>query len=328
MLSRPRRNRVSETIREMVKETALRPANLIYPFFLVDGENVKTEVKSLPGNYRWSIDLLIPEIQDCINLGIHSFILFPSVNEEFKNSTATYSYSNKNFYLKAIKIIKEKFPNICLISDVAMDPYSSDGHDGYLRDGEILNDETLPILGKMAVAQAEAGIDIIGPSDMMDGRVEFIRKELDEEGFKNVGIMSYTAKYASAFYGPFRDALDSAPKEGDKKTYQMDPANSLEALKEARQDESEGADFLMVKPALHYLDIVQLLKQNSNLPVAAYHVSGECAMLSAACKNGWLEFEKAMPETLLSMKRAGADIILTYFAKEYARLLKENKISL
>lgn len=328
MLNRPRRNRVSATIREMVKETTLRPTNLIYPLFLVDGENIKTEVKSLPGNYRWSIDLLLPEIQDCINLGLKSFILFPSVNEEFKNSTATYSYSNKNFYLKAIKTIKEKFPNICLISDVAMDPYSSDGHDGYVRDGEILNDETLPILGKMAVAQAQAGIDIIGPSDMMDGRVEFIRKELDEEGFKNVGIMSYTAKYASAFYGPFRDALDSAPKEGDKKTYQMDPANSLEALKEANQDETEGADYLMVKPALHYLDIIQLIKQNSNLPVAAYHVSGECAMLSAACQNGWLEYEKAMPETLLSMKRAGADIILTYFAKEYARLLKENKISL
>ena len=209
-----------------------------------------------------------------------------------------------------------------------MDPYSSDGHDGYVRDGEILNDETLPILGKMAVAQAEAGIDIIGPSDMMDGRVAHIRKELDEEGFKNVGIMSYTAKYASAFYGPFRDALDSAPKEGDKKTYQMDPANSIEALKEAELDESEGADYLMVKPATNYLDVIQLLKQNSNLPVAAYHVSGECAMLTAACQNGWLEYEKAMPETLLSIKRAGADVILTYFAKDYAQLLKNGNITL
>ena len=209
-----------------------------------------------------------------------------------------------------------------------MDPYSSDGHDGYVRDGEILNDETLPILGKMAVAQAEAGIDIIGPSDMMDGRVAHIRKELDEEGFKNVGIMSYTAKYASAFYGPFRDALDSAPKEGDKKTYQMDPANSIEALKEAELDESEGADYLMVKPATNYLDVIQLLKQNSNLPVAAYHVSGECAMLTAACQNGWLEYEKAMPETLLSIKRAGADVILTYFAKDYAQLLKDGNITL
>lgn len=328
MLNRPRRNRVSATIREMVKETILRPANLIYPLFLVDGNKIKSEVKSLPGNYRWSLDLLIPEIQECINLGLHTFILFPSINEEFKNSTATYSYSSKNFYLKAIKSIKEKFPNICLISDVAMDPYSSDGHDGYVRDGEILNDETLPILGKMAVAQAEAGIDIIGPSDMMDGRVEFIRRELDEEGFKNVGIMSYTAKYASAFYGPFRDALDSAPKEGDKKTYQMDPANTIEALKEAELDEAEGADYLMVKPALHYLDVIQLLKQNTNLPVAAYHVSGECAMLTAACQNGWLEYEKAMPETLLSMKRAGADVILTYFAKDYARMVKNGEITI
>ena len=180
----------------------------------------------------------------------------------------------------------------------------------------------------MAVAQAEAGIDIIGPSDMMDGRVEFIRKELDEEGFKNVGIMSYTAKYASAFYGPFRDALDSAPKEGDKKTYQMDPSNSIEALKEAELDEAEGADYLMVKPALHYLDVIQLLKQNTNLPVAAFHVSGECAMLKAACQNGWLEYEKAMPEALLSMKRAGADVILTYFAKDYAKMVKNGIITL
>tara|TARA_B100000674_G_scaffold491855_1_gene510702 strand:+ start:1933 stop:2919 length:987 start_codon:yes stop_codon:yes gene_type:complete len=328
MLVRPRRNRVSETIREMVKETILRPANLIYPLFIVDGENIKSEVNSLPGNYRWSIDMLLPEIQKCIDLGIQSFILFPSVDESLKNSTATYSYNDKNFYLKAISVIKERYPDICLISDVAMDPYSSDGHDGYVRDGEILNDETLPILGKMAVAQAEAGIDIIGPSDMMDGRVAHIRRELDEEGFKNVGIMSYTAKYASAFYGPFRDALDSAPKEGDKKTYQMDPANAVEALKEAELDESEGADYLMVKPATNYLDVIQLLKQNSNLPIAAYHVSGECAMLTAACQNGWLEYEKAMPETLLSIKRAGADIILTYFAKDYARLLKDGHIKL
>jgi len=328
MLVRPRRNRVSGTIREMVKETVLRPANLIYPFFIVDGQNIKSEVSSLPGNFRWSIDLLLPEIEQCISLGIQSFILFPSVDDSLKNSTATYSYNSKNFYLKAISAIKEKYPNICLISDVAMDPYSSDGHDGYVRDGEILNDETLPILGKMAVAQADAGIDIIGPSDMMDGRVAHIRKELDEEGFKSVGIMSYTAKYASAFYGPFRDALDSAPKEGDKKTYQMDPANSIEALKEAELDESEGADYLMVKPATNYLDVIQLLKQNSNLPIAAYHVSGECAMLTAACQNGWLEYEKAMPETLLSIKRAGADVILTYFAKDYAQLLKNGNITL
>ena len=326
MLIRPRRNRATNTIREMIKETVLRPENFIYPLFLVDGENIKIEVKSLPGNYRWSIDLLLPEINNCIDLGIKSFVLFPVIDEDHKNSTATYSYHENNFYLKAIKLIKEKFPEVCLMSDVAMDPYSSDGHDGLVRDGEILNDETLPILGKMAVAQAEAGIDIIGPSDMMDGRIAYIRQELDEEGFKNVGIMSYTAKYASAFYGPFRDALDSAPKAGDKKSYQMDPSNSTEALREAELDTIEGADYLMVKPATNYLDIIQLLKQNSDLPIAAYHVSGECAMLTAACQNGWLDYQKAMPEALLSIKRAGADIILTYFAKDYAKMLKEGKI--
>jgi len=328
MLIRPRRNRVSETIREMVKETILRPANLIYPLFLVDGKNIKFEVKSLPGNYRWSLDLLLPEIKECIELGIKTFVLFPAVDDSHKDSIATYSYSEENFYLKAIKIIKSEFPEICLMSDVAMDPYSSDGHDGLVKNGQILNDETLPILGKMAIAQAEAGIDIIGPSDMMDGRVGFIRQALDEADFKNVAIMSYTAKYASAFYGPFRDALDSAPKAGDKKTYQMDPANSTEALREAELDTIEGADYLMVKPALNYLDIIQLLKQNSDLPITAYHVSGECAMLTAACQNGWLVYEKAMPEALLSIKRAGADAILTYFAKDYAKMLKDGKISL
>lgn len=326
MLVRPRRNRTTNTIREMIKETVLRPENLIYPLFLVDGKKIKTEVKSLPGNYRWSLDLLLPEIKECITLGIKSFVLFPAVDEKYKNSNATYSYHQSNFYLGAIKTIKKEFPEICLVSDVAMDPYSSDGHDGLVRDGEILNDETLPILGKMAVAQAEAGIDIIGPSDMMDGRVAYIRQELDEAGFKDIGIMSYTAKYASAFYGPFRDALESAPKEGDKKTYQMDPSNATEALREAELDTIEGADYLMVKPATNYLDIIQLLKQNSDLPIAAYHVSGECAMLIAACQNGWLEYDKAMPEALLSIKRAGADIILTYFAKDYAKMINEGKL--
>ncbi|MBL57133.1 MAG: porphobilinogen synthase [Flavobacteriales bacterium] len=328
MLVRPRRNRASHSLRNMVKETVLRPSNLIYPLFIVDGENTKEEVKSLPGNYRWSLDLLLEEIKECVDLGIQSFVLFPAVEEKYKNSTATYSYHATNFYLKAIKTIKDKFPEICLMSDVAMDPYSSDGHDGLVRDGKILNDETLPILAKMAIAQAEAGVDIIGPSDMMDGRIGFIRQELDEAGFKNTAIMSYTAKYASAFYGPFRDALDSAPKAGDKKTYQMDPANATEALREAELDTLEGADFLMVKPALNYLDIIQLLKQNSDLPIAAYHVSGECAMLTAACQNGWLEYEKAMPEALLSIKRAGADVILTYFAKDYAKMIFDGKLTI
>lgn len=326
MLIRPRRNRVSDTIRNMVQETVLRPSNLVLPLFLVDGTGVKIEVASLPGNYRWSLDLMLEEIADCIELGIKSFVLFPAVEEDLKDSVGTYGYSNDNFYLKAIKTIKSKFPEVCLISDVALDPYSSDGHDGLVQNGQILNDETLPLLAKLAVAQAEHGIDLIGPSDMMDGRVAYIREALDAAGFTDVGIMSYTAKYASAFYGPFRDALDSAPKTGDKKTYQMDPSNSTEALREAELDTIEGADFLMVKPALNYLDIIQLLKQNSDLPIAAYHVSGECAMLTAACQNGWLDFDKAMPEALLSIKRAGADVILTYFAKDFAKLYKAGKI--
>lgn len=326
MLIRPRRNRVSNTIREMVQETVLRPSNLVLPLFLVDGKGIKIEVASLPGNFRWSLDLMLEEIADCIELGIKSFVLFPAVDESLKDSVGTYGYSNENFYLKAIKAIKTRFPEVCLISDVALDPYSSDGHDGLVRDGQIINDETLPLLAKLAIAQAEHGIDLIGPSDMMDGRVAYIREALDNAGFTDVGIMSYTAKYASAFYGPFRDALDSAPKAGDKKTYQMDPSNSTEALREAELDTMEGADFLMVKPALNYLDIIQLLKQNSDLPIAAYHVSGECAMLTAACQNGWLDFEKAMPEALLSIKRSGADVILTYFAKDFAKLYKAGKV--
>lgn len=322
---RPRRNRYSETIRGMVRETNVTADNLIYPLFLTDGKNKKSEVKSLPGNYRWSTDKVLGEIESCLKLGLKSFILFPSIEESLKDKMATYSYSSKNYYLRTISEIKKRFPETCLISDVAMDPYSSDGHDGVYKNGKILNDETLPVLAKMALAQAEAGIDLIGPSDMMDGRVGFIRETLDKKGFTETGIMSYTAKYASAFYGPFRDALASAPKKGDKKTYQMDPANKNEALREAMLDESEGADFMMVKPALHYLDVIHLMKQNTSLPIAAYHVSGECAMLMAACKNGWLDYSKAMPETLLSIKRAGADVILTYFAKDFATHLKNKK---
>lgn len=322
---RPRRNRLTSTIRGMVSETKVGTENLVYPLFLTDGKNKKTEVKSLPGNFRWSTDKVLGEIEFCMKLGLRSFILFPSIEESLKDKMATHSYSSKNYYLKTIREIKKRFPETCLISDVAMDPYSSDGHDGVYKNGKILNDETLPILGKMAVAQAEAGIDLIGPSDMMDGRVGYIREALDEKGFTETGIMSYTAKYASAFYGPFRDALASAPKKGDKKTYQMDPANKLEALREALLDESEGADFMMVKPALHYLDVIHSLKQNTTLPIAAYHVSGECAMLIAACQNGWLDYQKAMPETILSIKRAGADVILTYFAKDFALHLKNNR---
>lgn len=319
---RPRRNRKSPVIRDMVRETQVSLTDLIYPLFLVDGSNQKVAINSMPGIYRWSLDLLCNEIEECISLGLRSFVLFPAVDDKLKDTHATYSWSDDNFYLKAIREIKTRFPDIVLMSDVAMDPYSSDGHDGLVRDGQIVNDETLPILAQMAVKQAEAGIDIVGPSDMMDGRVGVIREALDEAGFSNVSIMSYTAKYASAYYGPFREALDSAPKSGDKKTYQMDPANKMEALRELVLDTEEGADFIMVKPALCYLDVIALLKANTELPVSAYNVSGEYAMLKAAGEKGWIDYTKAMPEMLLSIKRAGADIILTYFAKEYALMQK------
>jgi len=320
MYQRPRRNRKSIAIRNMVRETTLSVDNLIYPMFIVDGKGIKQEISSMPGNFRWSLDTLLPEIEECLKLGLNSFVLFPSIEEALKNSTASYSYDDANFYLKAIREIKKQFPEACLMSDVAMDPYSSDGHDGFVENGKILNDETLPILAKMAIAQAEAGIDIIGPSDMMDGRIAYIREALDEAGFDETSIMSYSAKYASAYYGPFRDALDSAPKSGDKKTYQMDPANKYEAIIEAELDVAEGADFLMVKPALCYLDIIHILKERFDVPISAYNVSGECAMLHAAAQNGWLDYDSAMQEMLLSIKRAGADIILTYFAKDYAKL--------
>lgn len=272
----------------------------------------------MPGIHRFSPDLLLKEIEECLQLGITTFCLFPNIDDKLKDKTASQSWNTKGLYLRVIRDVKKKFPEANIMTDVAMDPYSSDGHDGLVRNGEILNDETLKILSRMALAQAEAGADIIGPSDMMDGRVGFIRENLDKAGFTNVSIMSYTAKYASAFYGPFRDALSSAPKFGDKKTYQMDPANSREALIEGALDEAEGADFLMVKPALSYLDIIQSLNDNFELPIAAYNVSGEYAMVKAAAQKGWINGEKVRDEILLSIKRAGARIILTYFAKEFA----------
>jgi porphobilinogen synthase len=320
MQIRPRRNRKNEVIRQMIEETNLRPAHLIYPIFLLESHLEKQEISSMPGIFRMNLSDLMHEIDQCILVGIKTFVLFPAVPDQFKNKTASYSLNSTNFYLEAIRQLKERFPGIVLMSDVAMDPYSSDGHDGLVENGLILNDRTLPILADMAVCQAQAGIDIIGPSDMMDGRVGFIREALDKNGFEETSIMSYTAKYASAFYGPFREALDSAPKSGDKKTYQMNPANKIEALREAELDTLEGADFLMVKPALCYLDIIHLLKESSVLPIAAYNVSGEYAMLKAACEKGWLTYETAMPEMLLSIKRAGADVILTYFAKDFAQL--------
>ncbi|MBK9017065.1 MAG: porphobilinogen synthase [Saprospiraceae bacterium] len=331
MLKRPRRNRVSASVRGLVQETHLEVNHLVFPLFLLDGEKIRSEVPSLPGIFRLSLDQILKEVEQCLTLGLTSFIMFPAVSEALKDKIGSYGYNPANFYLKAATNIKKRFPECTLISDVAMDPYNADGHDGLVRAGKVVNDDSLGILAKMAVAQAEAGFDILGPSDMMDGRVGAIRQALDGAGFTDTGIMSYTAKYASAFYGPFRDALDSAPKAGgdipkDKKTYQMNPANKREALIEAELDTAEGADYLMVKPAVNYLDVIHLLKTNFNLPIAAYHVSGECAMLLAACRNGWLDFDSAMPETLMGIRRAGADVVITYFAKIYAEMKAKGQL--
>ncbi|GAB2571582.1 porphobilinogen synthase [Spirosoma areae] len=318
---RPRRNRQSAVIRDMVQETRLSVTDFILPLFVMEGQHVRSAVTSMPGIYRLSLDLVLDEIQECVDLGIQTFDLFPNLPESKKDKYATESYNPDGLYLQTVRAIKDRFPDVVIMTDVAMDPYSSDGHDGVVENGKILNDPTLEVLGKMALAQAQAGANIIGPSDMMDGRVGYLRQVLDAGSFQDVAIMSYAAKYASAFYGPFRDALDSAPKFGDKKTYQMNPANSREALIEAQLDYDEGADFLMVKPALAYLDIIKLLRDNFHLPIAAYNVSGEYAMIKAAAQNGWLDGERAMMESLMSIKRAGATVILTYFAKEAARIL-------
>lgn len=305
----------------MVQETNLQVSDFIFPMFVQEGTNQKVEVKSMPGIYRFSLDNLLEELNEVVDLGIRAIDLFPNYPESKKDRFATESYNENTFYLKAITAIKEKFPELVIMTDVAMDPYSSDGHDGLVENGKILNDPTLEILGKMGVAQAKAGADILGPSDMMDGRVSYMRNQLDENGFTDVSIMAYSAKYASAFYGPFRDALESAPKFGDKKTYQMNPANKREALLEAQLDFEEGADFLMVKPALSYLDIIRQLDENFDIPIAAYNVSGEYAMIKAAALNGWIDGDRAMMEVLMSIRRAGAKCILTYFAKEAAFLL-------
>lgn len=322
LIQRPRRNRKNEAIRKLVRENEVTVNDLIFPLFLIAGKNKTSEVKSMPGIFRRSTDLMLKEIESCLKLGITTFDIFPNLEEGLKDKKATESLNKKGLYLNAIREIKKRFPEAVIMTDVAMDPYSSDGHDGFVKNGEILNDETLEILSKMALAQAEAGADILGPSDMMDGRVGFIRNALDRNKFTNVSIMSYTAKYASGFYGPFRDALESAPKFGDKKTYQMDPANIKEALLEAELDYNEGADFLMVKPALSYLDVIKELNDNFTLPIVAYNVSGEYVMVKAASAKGWIDGDRIRDEILLSMKRAGASIILTYFAKEFAESKK------
>lgn len=325
MLNRPRRNRQNEVIRSMVRESYLSPDHLIAPLFVIDGKNQNIPIKSMPGQSRLSIDELVKEVKELYSLGVKCVALFPAIDEKLKTPDAREAYNRDGLNFRSIRAVKEAVPGMLVMGDIALDPYSSDGHDGLVdpRTGEIMNDPTLEVLAKQALCEAEAGADIIGPSDMMDGRVGYIRMALDESTYQNKLIMSYTAKYASSFYGPFRDALDSAPKKGDKKTYQMDPANSTEALREAELDMAEGADILMVKPGLPYLDIIYRLKEMSTLPIAAYNISGEYAMLKAAAQNGWLDNDKAILEQLTCFRRAGADIILTYFAKEAARLLNK-----
>lgn len=322
LTQRPRRLRRTETLRKMVRETILTVDDLIYPMFVMEGESIKIEIASMPGCYRFSLDLLLEEITVVSQLGINAIALFPVIPEEQKNDTGTESYNPEGLVQETVKAIKKAVPEIIMITDVALDPFTTHGHDGLVdENGKILNDQTVEVLVKMALSQAEAGADFVAPSDMMDGRIGAIRQALDAEGYINVGILAYSAKYASAYYGPFRDALDSAPKFGDKKTYQMDAANAKEALKEIELDIAEGADIIMVKPALAYLDIICQVKTATNLPVAAYNVSGEYAMIKAAAQHGWIDEKKVILETLTSMKRAGADLILTYFAKEVALML-------
>lgn len=319
--SRPRRLRQSANIRRMVEEHHLSPSDFIAPLFIMEGSGAKEEIPSMPDYYRFTLDLLMDEVQEISDLRIPSVLLFAKVPDDKKDNKGTEALNPEGLMQQSVRAIKEKFPDMVVMTDVAMDPYSSYGHDGIIEDGQILNDESADLLAKMAVSHAEAGADFIAPSDMMDGRILVMRDALEEMGFHQTGIMAYSAKYASSYYGPFRDALDSAPGFGDKKTYQMNPANSLEAIKEAISDEQEGADIVMVKPGLPYLDIVRAVKESVHVPVSVYNVSGEYAMIKAAAKNGWLNEEDAMMEALIAFKRAGADLIATYFAKEAARLL-------
>ena len=319
--SRPRRLRTSENMRRMVQEHHLRPADFIAPVFVMEGENEKTEIPSMPGYYRFTLDLLLKEVEEIQSLEIPAVLLFAKVPENLKDNEGTEALNPDGLMQRAVRAIKKEFPDLVVMTDVALDPYSSYGHDGIVEDGEIVNDKSAELLAKMAVSHAEAGADMVAPSDMMDGRIGFMREDLETAGFHNTGIMAYSAKYASSYYGPFRDALDSAPGFGDKKTYQMNPANVTEAIKEAIFDEEEGADIVMVKPGLPYLDVVRAVKENVDIPVAVYNVSGEYSMIKAAAQNGWLDEEEAMMEALIGFKRAGADLIATYFAKDAARLL-------
>jgi porphobilinogen synthase len=328
-LHRGRRLRVNESIRSLVRETTLSPADFMFPMFIAEGENNQVEIPSMPGIYRRSIDLTVNEVLELFALGIRAVNIYVKVSEDLKDNTGKEAWNPNGLMQQAIRAIKAACPEMIVMPDVALDPYSIYGHDGIIEKGDVANDATNEALVKMAVSHAQAGADFVAPSDMMDGRVLRLRQGLDAAGFENVGIMSYSAKYASAFYGPFRDALDSAPRESDvvvpkdKKTYQMDYANRIEAIKEVLWDVEEGADMVMVKPGIAYLDIVREVKNAVNVPVTVFHVSGEYAMIKAAAERGWLDNDKIMMEQLMCIKRAGASLISTYFAKEAAILLKK-----
>ena len=320
-LKRNRRLRTSEAIRSLVRETIITPDDFLVPLFVVEGEGVKQEIPSMPGYYRYSLDLLSSEVKELWSLGLKGVLLFVKVPEELKDNTGKEALNPDGLMQRAVKTVKDTVPEMVVMTDVALDPYSNYGHDGIVSEGKILNDDTNAVLAEMALSHAKAGADFVAPSDMMDGRVFEIRTLLEDEGFHETGIMSYSAKYASAFYGPFRDALDSAPGFGDKKTYQMDPANREEAIRETLMDIDEGADIVMVKPGLCYLDIVRDIRDSVDVPVAVYQVSGEYAMLKAAAEKGWLDHDSVMMEQLTAIKRAGAHIIASYFAKEVVKLL-------
>ncbi|MEO8766481.1 MAG: porphobilinogen synthase [Ginsengibacter sp.] len=321
--NRSRILRQSSSIRNLVAETVLTPNDFIAPLFIDEGENVSFEIPSMPGYYRRSIDGTVKEIKELWGMGIRSVLLFVKAADDVKDNTGKEAWNSGGLMQRSIKAIKNAVPEMVVMTDVALDPYSSYGHDGIVENGEIVNDPTVEALIKMSLSHAQAGADFVAPSDMMDGRIGAIREALEHNNFTRTGIMAYSAKYASCFYGPFRDALDSAPGFGDKKTYQMNYANRIEALKEALLDEEEGADIIMVKPAMAYLDIIREVKDSVNLPVSAYHVSGEYAMIKAAAKMGWLDENKAIIECLTSIKRAGADLIATYFAKNAVKLLNQ-----
>ncbi|PWT74058.1 MAG: porphobilinogen synthase [Bacteroidetes bacterium] len=319
-----RRNRIlrqSSAIRSLVVETRLAANDFIVPIFIDEGKNIKTEIASMPGYYRNSLDITVRQVKELWSMGLRSVLIFIKCKDELKDNTGKEAWNKNGLMQQSIKAIKDAVPDMVVMTDVALDPYSSFGHDGIVKEGEIVNDETVEALVKMSISHAEAGADFVAPSDMMDGRIGAIRKGLEENNHTKTGIMAYSAKYASCFYGPFRDALDSAPGFGDKKTYQMDFGNRLEAVKETLMDVEEGADIVMVKPALAYLDIIREVKNAVSVPVSAYNISGEYAMIKAAAKMGWLDEEKAIIETLTAIKRAGADLIATYFAKDAVKLL-------